>query len=292
MQKGKLAFWLSMLALFIAAFFARNSIIGFFAPRLAGFEESAASAALQAVEKNFSAPAPLRAPALSGGSSSNGSDTLTREGTVLWTNKERVQNGNLPPLAENDTLNTIAELRLQDMFKNQYFAHVSPASSSAVTVASQVGYDYLALGENLALGNFPGDEGVVEAWMGSPGHRANILNTHYTQIGVAVGRGAFQGESVWIAVQVFGRPASDCPVVDASLKSTIDATQAELQSMQSDLAAKKAALDSMRPGPQYNEKVSEYNALVAQYNAILKSLQADIAAYNGEVTALNSCISG
>ena len=55
--------------------------------------------------------------------------------------------------------------------------------------------------------------------MNSPGHRANILNGKFTQIGVAVGRGTFEDHEVWIGVQVFARPLSDCPQPNAALKA-------------------------------------------------------------------------
>ena len=216
---------------------------------------------------------------------------LTREGIISDTNAARAANGGLPAYQENTTLDEIATLRLEDMFAKQYFAHVSPSSSSAETVAASVGYSYLALGENLALGYFVGDQGVVTAWMNSPGHRANILNTHYTQIGVAAGAGNFQGERVWIAVQIFGRPASDCPLPDPALKATIDSEQSQIASMQTEIAASRAQLNAMQSSdPAYSQAVAQYNALVTAYNSILTQAKANIAQYNALVTAYNQCL--
>ncbi len=229
-------------------------------------------------------------PAGQGSGASASRYVLTRAGDIVDTNAERRANGGMPALKENQTLDTIASRRLGDMFARQYFAHVSPpdtsgATSSAVTIAKDVGYQYLTLGENLALGNFAGDQGVVDAWMHSPGHRANILNIHYTEIGVAVGKGNFKGDTVWIAVQVFGRPASDCPAPDANLKTQIDAEQGQLSQMQNELQAAKAELDSMEP--KYGDA---YNALVGQYNNLVAQVKSDIAQYNAEVGAFNQCI--
>lgn len=238
---------------------------------------------------NFSAPGPL---ILVGKATPKKANTLTIAGIILDTNTARAQNGNLPPLAENSTLDDIATLRIDDMFSQQYFAHVGPQGESAVTVASSVGYSYLALGENLALGVYAGDAGVVNAWMGSAGHRANILDIHYTQIGVAVQEGTFQGKSTWIAVQVFGRPSSDCPAPDANLQTSIQLSENQITAMASELASDKAAIDAMNPqsGPTYNEQVEDYNNLAAGYNNLAAETKNAIVAYNSQVDAFNTCL--
>lgn len=262
--------------------------------KISSLENSAARIANEELPGNFSAPTPLVSTSTAGQSANTATSTytLTRNGVITDTNAERKMNGKLPALKEDATLDNIASLRLKDMFDKQYFAHVSPSSSSAETVAITVGYDYISLGENLALGNFAGDQGVVTAWMNSPGHRANILNTHYTEIGVAVGYGKFQGSNVWIAVQVFGRPASDCPGPDASLKSDIDNMQDQITQMQSELQSMQAQMDAMQPqsGDDYNQAVNNYNTLVDQYNAVVAQVKSEIAQYNGEVSTYNSCI--
>lgn len=243
------------------------------------------------VADNFSAPTPLKQTSVGSAKTSN---TLTIEGVITDTNAQRAANGNLSPLAENATLDDIAMLRLDDMFANQYFAHVAPPpdNESALTVASSVGYQYLALGENLALGNFAGNTGLVTAWMNSPGHRANILDIHYTQIGVAVRKGVFQGQNTWIAVQVFGKPASDCSSPDATLKTSIDNLESQITAMSSQLSQSKTAIAAMQPqsGSDYNQAVANYNALASQYNTVVAQEQAEIATYDAQVTAFNTCL--
>ncbi len=259
------------------------------------FENAAEQSAIKlltvttSTKKSVVAPPPLKASAPVPGKTS--SDALTRAGIIANTNAQRATNG-LGPLAEDATLDAIASLRLDDMFAKQYFAHVAPDGSSVTTVAKTVNYEYLTIGENLALGNFAGDKGVVDAWMGSPGHRANILNIHYTKIGVAAKKGTYQGEITWIAVQIFARPASDCPAPDPNLKATVDAAESQLSQMETDLQSKKAALDAMEPkaGDAYNQKVNEYNAEVAQYNTLLQTAKGEIAQFNGQVQAYNACI--
>jgi uncharacterized protein YkwD len=239
---------------------------------------------------SFSAPPPLQQVSRTGAKKVN---TLTVAGVITQTNFQRQTNGNFSVLSENATLDDIATLRIDDMFQQQYFAHVnSSTGESAETVASSVGYSYLALGENLALGNYAGDAGVVTAWMNSSGHRANILNTHYTQIGVAVREGTFQGQTTWIAVQVFGKPASDCSQPDMNLKKSIDLSEAQISTMNGELRSQKDDIDSMSPqsGPAYNEKVSEYNTLAAQYNNLTAQTKNAIDMYNTGVKAFNACL--
>jgi len=234
-------------------------------------------------------PSPLLQPPKSAPKKAN---ALTSVGVIAQTNDQRAQNGNLLPLGENATLDAIATLRLDDMFQQQYFAHVGPQGESAITVASSVGYAHLALGENLALGLYAGDPGVVTAWMASPGHRANILDTQYTQIGVAVREGTFQGQETWIAVQVFGRPASDCPAPDANLKTSIDLSENQISAMDAQLQSDKAAIDAMSPqsGPQYNAQAEDYNNLVAQYNNLATETKTAISTYDAQVDAFNACL--
>jgi uncharacterized protein YkwD len=261
--------------------------------RIEALKTSAEHIAAQELSKTFNAPEPLVGTSTAGavgGSGATGTG-LTREGDIEATNTQRKDSANLPPLKESMTLDDIAKLRLDDMFANQYFAHVSPASSSAETVAKAVGYSYLALGENLALGTFGGDRAVVAAWMASPGHRENILNTHYTEIGVAVKKGMFQGSESWIAVQVFGRPASDCPKPDATLPAQIDADRVQLSKTYADLQSMQADLNAMDPASKdYADKADTYNAMVAQYNTSLAAIKAETDKYNAQVETYNQCI--
>ncbi len=156
---------------------------------------------------------------------------ITRASIIYWTNVQRKNNGNLPPLKENSVLNTTATGKTTDLFEKSYFEHTSP---TGVTVASQVneaGYQYIMIGENLALGNFASGQAIVEAWMNSPGHRANILNDRYSEIGVGIKQGTYQGRTVWIATQHFGLPKNACPAVNEGLKASITTHQAQMEQL-------------------------------------------------------------
>lgn len=123
---------------------------------------------------------------------------------VTLTNAERTKSG-LLELADNAKLNAVAEARLKDMFDQHYFAHVAPDGSDMVSVAKTFGYPYNRIGENLALGTYRSSTSMMNSWMNSSGHRANILSKNYTEIGVAVAEGIFDGRKQWLGVQIFGR---------------------------------------------------------------------------------------
>ena len=136
---------------------------------------------------------------------------LTNSGVIKFTNLNRSGNGQLTALSENSLLDASAAYKLQDMFKKQYFEHISPSGVDPGTLVKSFGYDYIASGENLILGNFVNEKEVVQDWMDSPGHRANILNNRFADIGVAIVKGTYKGRVVWIGVQEFGLPLSACP---------------------------------------------------------------------------------
>lgn len=218
---------------------------------------------------------------------------LTLKGTITETNNQRIENG-LAPLKENAKLDEAAKAKAQDMFDKQYFEHVSPSGKGPADLAKTAGYDYLIIGENLALGNFENDKKLVEAWMASPGHRANILNNKYTEIGVAVEKGTYEGHTVWMAVQEFGRPASACPKVDAALKAKIDSYTIQIEEMSKIIEAKKSELESIRVNreniDEYNAKVNEYNDLIRQYNILIAEAKTAVSVYNNQVNIYNACL--
>lgn len=217
---------------------------------------------------------------------------LSIKGIINETNKERAKFG-LPPLIENIKLNRSALIKVNDMFDNEYFEHVSPSGVGVSDLALEYGYEYIVIGENLALGGFKDDQAVVTAWMNSPGHRANILNTRYSEIGVSVGRGTFDGKEVWLAVQHFGLPKSACPNIDASLKSSIDSLQSKVKSIQKELDALKMQIDSENTEASVkSDVIKKYNNLVNTYNSMISNVKASVDKYNSQVRVFNNCVQG
>ena len=112
-------------------------------------------------------------------------------------NKQRTQNG-LSPLKENSELQRVARIKAQDMVNNNYFSHTSPTYGSPFDMMKSFKISYNTAGENIA-GN-SSNSGAVTAWMNSPGHRANILNSSFNQTGIGVVTGSKYGK---IYVQMF-----------------------------------------------------------------------------------------
>lgn len=127
-------------------------------------------------------------------------------GLVALTNESRSQNG-LGTLSTNSALATAAYNKAKDMFEDNYFAHTSPDGKTPWDFIKEAGYTYSYAGENLAIGYADADE-LFDAWMNSPTHRENILNSNFREIGIAVLSGTFEGSQTLIAVQEFGTPLS------------------------------------------------------------------------------------
>lgn len=169
--------------------------------------------------------------------------SLTLEGILAATNNHRKEQG-LPPLQENSLLNAAAQQKVEDMFTQQYFEHESPDGRGPADVVEAAGYSYITVGENLALGSFESDNALVQAWMDSPGHRANILSDKFQELGIAVGEGEFKGNKTWLAVQTFGTPLSNCPPPDASLHTTFEQERQSARLLQTQLNTQKEELDA------------------------------------------------
>lgn len=236
-------------------------------------------------------PAPLR------NDLKNKTSDLVASRVIFHTNQARLQY-QLPLLQENVLLQQAAQKKLSDMISKQYFDHVSPQGVTTGELIGSVGYKFIAVGENLALGGYRDEADLVEAWLDSPGHRENILSANYTEIGVAVVYAEFEGEMTWLAVQEFGRPTSDCPIVDQSLKNQInneqiilDAKGVELENKQAELSATKPKANASREEvTTYNQQVEEYNNLVASYKLLAEKLKQQVQTYNQQVEQFNLCL--
>lgn len=123
---------------------------------------------------------------------------------VEMTNQTRVKEG-LNTLKVNPELSAAAAAKAEDMIKNGYFAHFSPTNVSPWFWIKQNGYNYKYAGENLAM-NFGETDQVINGWLNSPTHKANLLNSRYQDIGVAVLSGQVNGQSRVVVVQMFGSP--------------------------------------------------------------------------------------
>jgi len=133
------------------------------------------------------------------------SDTIINE-----TNTNR-NNQNLTTLKINPVLNEAAQLKANDMANKGYFAHTSPEGITPWHWFNKAGYSFYYAGENLAV-NFVDSKDVVNAWMNSPSHRANIVNYNFTEIGIGIAKGQYKGNEAIFVVQLFGKPRVETAV--------------------------------------------------------------------------------
>ncbi|MBM7648704.1 putative YkwD family protein [Bacillus ectoiniformans] len=110
---------------------------------------------------------------------------------LLLVNKERAKKG-AQPLKFADDVDKVAQLKSEDMVKKKYFDHFSPTYGSPFEMMEKYGVSYTMAGENIAAG-YTTASAVMEGWMNSPGHRANIMNPEYKEIGIGIAKGGSYG---------------------------------------------------------------------------------------------------
>jgi hypothetical protein len=120
-------------------------------------------------------------------------------------NQDRATSG-VEKLAWNGTLETAAKMKAEDMLKNGYFAHTSPAGLTPWYWLKEAKYNFVYAGENLAV-DFTESANVETAWLNSPKHRENIMNSHFSEIGIATIDGMFEGKNTTFVVEFFGSPS-------------------------------------------------------------------------------------
>lgn len=136
-------------------------------------------------------------------------------------NAERAKK-RLPPLRTSTTLMQVADFYSCRLIDGRFFDHVDPFDGSTVdTRITDFGYAFQKVGENLAAGHKTAKD-AVNAWMESPGHRANLLDPAFTETGIAVKTG---GDYGWYWVQEFGRPTATSHPTASPEPSSAPATQ-------------------------------------------------------------------
>ena len=232
---------------------------------------------------------------------------LSADKIIYWTNFYRKENG-LKDLTKNDLLTQAAQKKVDDMFSKQYFEHESPTGVSPADLVASVGYKYKVTGENLALGDFKDEKDLVDAWMNSPGHRANILNVDYTEIGVASGLQNYQDwGTTWMSVQEFGKPAPICADPNKSTLNDINSknteynslvsqanslyTQADAKIQQGNEIAKTSGNAAAQPyWDEGNSLRNQADTITSQAKTLQNEINSESKNYNTQVLDFNTCI--
>lgn len=294
MSKNKIIILILILLSFAAVFYFLDSILVLynniysdFGKNFQQFEKTDLGNLINEAKKEILAPSPLNI----GGKENQA--VLTKAKIIAQTNIQRYNNGLLPPLLENAKLNAAAKAKAEDMFKNQYFEHVSPSLIGPGELVKSYGYDYIVTGENLILGNFESEQELVQLWMDSPGHRENILNDRFAEIGAAIIKGNYNGQTVWIGVQEFGLSLLACPAISIALKNEINLNKNKLDQMSLKIDAKKEEINDTNPkSKQYNILIDEYNKLAQEYNSLTQETKNLILQYNSQINIFNQCVAG
>ena len=123
--------------------------------------------------------------------------TSYEQEVIRLVNQIRAENG-LKALTHNWELSRVARYKSQDMKDNNYFSHTSPVYGTPFQMIKNFGISYRGAGENIAKG-YATPQAVVNGWMNSSGHRANILNASYTHIGVGYVAGGYYWTQMFIS---------------------------------------------------------------------------------------------
>lgn len=186
------------------------------------------------------------------------SSEITVQKVINQTNQKRQELG-LSPLKYNSLLSESATQKAQDMFTNNYWAHTSPKGTTPWDFFKSVGYKYSVAGENLAR-DFYDTDSLMKAWMNSPTHRDNIVNSKYQEIGIGVVNGVLGGIKTTLVVQHFGTPLV---AVASDTKKATNSNQNE-EMILPDETIKADVLDSKEviSLPQTPEVLSEEKNLI------------------------------
>jgi len=197
------------------------------------------------------------------------------------TNQSRVANG-LPDLQVSPLLQAAAQAKANDEASKGYFAHTSPQGLTPWYWFQQAGYNFDYAGENLAV-NFSDSQDVTNAWMNSAEHRANILSTDFTQIGMATAEGIYNGQPTTFVVEEFGTPApATSPVV---FVDTASAATAPATVPSATVTPAKSAKTPVKKPVAAASPAAVVPVIVAMQSSSAPAMQQTFIAVKGEFTS-------
>ncbi len=199
---------------------------------------------------------------------------VVKSDVIAYTDEARVSEGG-QALLENELLDAAAQAKAEDMAARGYFAHVGPDGEEPWVWIERAGYEYVYAGENLAV-RFNDSKDVVDAWMASPTHRANIVKAHYQEIGVGLAEGTYKGGPATFVVQYFGSPqkaAAAAPVPaeapakdEASPVATIETPAPAIAPAVAGAKTEMAAVQVAAPAPQQSFTQSATRAVTKAFS--------------------------
>lgn len=177
---------------------------------------------------------------------------VVRSDVIAYTEEARTKEGG-QVLVENEVLDAAAQAKAEDMAARGYFSHVGPDGEEPWVWLARAGYEYVYAGENLAV-RFSDSKDVVDAWMASPTHRANIVKANYQEIGVGLADGTYKGSPATFVVQYFGSPqkpaAPAVRVAEPASSPVAVVPDVPAEPAVAGAATEAAALQASVPAPQ------------------------------------------
>lgn len=172
---------------------------------------------------------------------------MSTSSLLSGTNNQRTANG-LGSLALNSLLSQAAQTKANDMVTRDYWSHNTPDGQTPWTFIVATGYSYQTAGENLAYG-FSTAPDTITGWMNSPGHRANILNTTFTEVGFGVANGPnYQGSGAQtVVVAMYALPVGAAPATPVTPTPTPAPTPAPTPTPNTTTATTPAAAKPATP---------------------------------------------
>ena len=199
------------------------------------------------------------------------------------TNETRVAYGKTP-LVRNQKLENAAQMKADDMAEYQYFAHNSPTGITPWYWVKKAGYDFLYAGENLAI-DFIRSQDVEEAWMKSPTHRANILNSKFEEIGISTREGIFNGHNTIYVVQTFATPKTKAEIENKIEEINSTTSEPVLAGTENSPNGEVAGVIIKNPNKEIDKELENKNILLAQNNSSSSNTQNQNTNQNIQTTA-------
>lgn len=184
-------------------------------------------------------------------------------GLLIETNNERVAAG-VGKLALNSQLNAAAQAKAEDMAARDYWSHNTPEGNPPWVFIEQVGYSYIAAGENLAYG-FDSSGATVAGWMGSPPHKQNLLASGYTHAGFGIANAEnYQGsgqQTVVVAMYASPAPVAEAPPAPpaAAAQEPEPAAEPETQAETTEEPAPEPSEAAQKPGEESTTTANKAN---------------------------------
>jgi hypothetical protein len=200
------------------------------------------------------------------------SSNITLQELLVLTNQQRQANG-LQPLQMDGELSSAADSKASNMITENYWAHESPTGTTPWYFIKNSGYNYVYAGENLARG-FTNTSDVINAWMASPSHRANVLSPNYRDIGFAIKTGTLGGEETVLVVEMFGSRtlAQVAPDTNKELAVAANTSNEEITTTTTTTTEPPTAIaNSQSLGLQMNQEVK--SQLVSNRQPFINSLR-------------------